>query len=353
VRLFIDLDSQRLVTSAGTRDPLTSLSFKRGDSARLEIQFIRGAVAEELQAGAAGAFGVKADGKYDSAYLVYSPEWVKEGEGVEALYVFEPSFNTTGLNDLLGHGDGDDSNDEELVTLMAEIEWTVGGAVFSTQTIKALVYNDVIKDGEPPDPLTGPQWAQLNEEGQLLDVQIPLKVLRVDVLQDFDEAEREYGRANLGAAGVKAEGAQNWPELWRAAIGAMGINDPGYKLFKVAGVNLKTGGAVDPGPFFPSLTLLGYKVTAFFMVAHTSASYTTTHPVVKLMSYYCSGETFGQITARPISNVLARHEGTVGDPTADVYDQAGYAPELVVTTAAVMAGAGTCTADIYIGAIKL
>lgn len=150
MRLYIDVATQKLVEVAGSRRPITSVAFKRGDSARIEIQFVDGTNGQELSGTSiTGVFGLKEAGKYDTGtYVVSDLAWTKEGTGASTLYVFEPDFNTTALNTLLASGDGDDTNDVASVTLMGEISWTIDGAIASTQKFDAVVYNDIIKGGE-------------------------------------------------------------------------------------------------------------------------------------------------------------------------------------------------------------
>ena len=145
VRLYIDLDTQTLVSGLGTRTPVPEIRFKRGDSARIEVQFFRGVTPLQLTAGATGKFALKELNKYDSDPVV-SGNWTLEGAGALALYVFSPNFNTEALNDLLFHGDADEDNDVASVVLMGEIEWIVGAAIYSTRTVRVIVDNDVIKD---------------------------------------------------------------------------------------------------------------------------------------------------------------------------------------------------------------
>lgn len=173
--LYIDVESQKLVEVAGTRIPLSSVAFKRGDSARVEIQFVSGTTVQELSGTTiTGSFGLKEDGKYDTATCVVGPaSWTKEGSGTSTKYVFEPNFNTTALNTLLAHGDADDTNDVASVTLMGEISWTIDGAVYSTQEFDAIVANDVLKGGEAsPIALEDEAQAWLADNGIVYDPDI-------------------------------------------------------------------------------------------------------------------------------------------------------------------------------------
>lgn len=109
-----------------------------------------------LQVGTTGKFGLKEQGKYDDGFIVSDISWTEvEDDGIYH-YVFEPNFNTTQLNALLGIGAGDD---KASVTLMGEIEWISSGSISSSATFSAVVQNDVIRgdegvptDGDPEYP---------------------------------------------------------------------------------------------------------------------------------------------------------------------------------------------------------
>lgn len=156
MQLYIDVDLNQLVQNAGNKNTVSSLSFKRGDTAQINVQFVQAGAVIELPADAAGKIGFKKVGKYDDDFIVSALTWVKTGVGATASYAFAPSFNTTQLNALL------DQNGDPVasVQLMGEIEWTTGGTTESTNTFTATIANDVIKDdegvptsGTPPYPI--------------------------------------------------------------------------------------------------------------------------------------------------------------------------------------------------------
>ena len=193
MRLFIDLDSKSLVASAGERQAVTGLTFKRGDSSVIDCYFVAGGVVQELAVGASGKFGLKALGDYGGDFIVSDLAWTKVGTGASTYYRFEPSFNTVDLNALLvdgsvgeyvasqaaryaltgkslGYivGQSDDTtfwqvidaaqlansagwavaDQIDSVSLIAEIEWIEGSAVSSIGAVTATVPNDVIKGAE-------------------------------------------------------------------------------------------------------------------------------------------------------------------------------------------------------------
>ena len=42
MKLYVDLESLQLIEGPGFRNPITSLRFKRGDAALLEVEFLNG-----------------------------------------------------------------------------------------------------------------------------------------------------------------------------------------------------------------------------------------------------------------------------------------------------------------------
>lgn len=167
MQLTIDLGITSLVASATNRTPVSNLSFKRGDSVSIAIQFVlNGTVTdlEEFYAAAlaaagltavTGKFGLKVPGKYDDGFIVSDngAGWVKTGSGITAVYTFQPSFNTVALNGLLDYTGGP----LDSAPLMGEIEWIAGSILQSSNTFTATVANDVIKDDESePEEIPSP-----------------------------------------------------------------------------------------------------------------------------------------------------------------------------------------------------
>ena len=102
MRLYVDLESLQLIEGPGFRNPVTSLRFKRGDAARLEVEFLRNGTTP-VTIGDAGTlavqFGVKPRGRYDVGYLVQEDEWTLPDPGAETpVYQCSPSFNTVELD---------------------------------------------------------------------------------------------------------------------------------------------------------------------------------------------------------------------------------------------------------------
>ena len=150
MKLYVDLESRELIECPGFRNPVTTLRFKRGDSAKLEVAFLTNG-STHAAIGDPDAltmrFGVKPSNRFDLDYLVYCDEWTMPAEEEPSpVYVCYPSFNTVELDAALDVGE-----EPELasVTLMGEITWSEGdGEPTSTRTFIVIVENDVIRGGE-------------------------------------------------------------------------------------------------------------------------------------------------------------------------------------------------------------
>lgn len=151
MRIYVDIDSSRIVISPGTNTSPTALEFKRGASSSIEVIFYSGSTQTNLADGSTGELGLKEQDKYDGDFVVSDPSWsmIEDAEGARS-YFFAPDFNTAPLNTLLGHdgAGGDTSDDIPYVDLMFELNWTANGQLGKTNTITARVHNDVIKSGE-------------------------------------------------------------------------------------------------------------------------------------------------------------------------------------------------------------
>jgi hypothetical protein len=152
VKLYVDLESLQLIEGPGFRNPITSLRFKRGDAARLELAFLRNGSTsvtigdpENLEI----KFGIKPRGRYDIGYLVHTDAWTMPDAGAESpVYQCSPSFNTIELDSALGVGSSTGSELSE-ITLMGEFTWREGpGEPTSTRTFLVVVENDVNRGDE-------------------------------------------------------------------------------------------------------------------------------------------------------------------------------------------------------------
>ena len=93
MRIDIDLDDDRIVSSPGVKSPVTLLTFKRDTSAEIQVRFWSAGIQTELPAGATGKFGIKPTGEYDTTPLVSALDWTLTGAAETAVYTFTPDFN--------------------------------------------------------------------------------------------------------------------------------------------------------------------------------------------------------------------------------------------------------------------
>ncbi len=152
MKLHVDLETLQLIEGPGFRNPITSLRFKRGDAAQLEVTFLEGGstaasignpMALEIQ------FGIKPRNRYDIGYLVHDSVWTMPAIDAESpVYQCSPSFNTVELDSALGVGSSTGTELSE-ITLMGEITWREGdGQPTSTRTFLVVVENDVNRGTE-------------------------------------------------------------------------------------------------------------------------------------------------------------------------------------------------------------
>ncbi len=152
MKLHVDLETLQLIEGPGFRNPVTAISFKRGDAAQLDVTFLEGGstpvaignpLALEIQ------FGIKPRNRFDVGYLVHSSDWtMPEANAESPVYQCSPSFNTVELDSALGVGSATGTELSE-ITLMGEITWRVGsGQPTSTRTFLVVVENDVNRGTE-------------------------------------------------------------------------------------------------------------------------------------------------------------------------------------------------------------
>jgi hypothetical protein len=143
MRIYLDLDSRRLLTTP-TR-PLSLLEFKRRDNDSIELQFLRDAVVQQLPAGTTARVGIKPDGDYDAPFLAVTT-LTQTGTGTATVYSGELNLHTTAMATAFAG---------EPVTLpaMLEVEWVTGDVVSSSKTLPTTLHNDVIRgdEGTPAD----------------------------------------------------------------------------------------------------------------------------------------------------------------------------------------------------------
>ena len=133
MKTYLNTDTGLLTLAPGSTTGITKLSAKRGDTFLLEV------VPSGTIAGAAGVLAAKST--YSGDPVALAPSWTSpttEGAG----YVFSLDLNTTELNALF-------TGETAEVTLLAEITWTLDGAIRSTQTLSMVVARDVWRGDEP------------------------------------------------------------------------------------------------------------------------------------------------------------------------------------------------------------
>ena len=158
MQLFIDTINNTFINDALFRSPLNEVSFKRGDSANVQIAFVNDGTIVSMLSSRLITFGIKEAGKYDANFLVTASDYTISGN----YYVLNPSFNTVQINDLLNSDDDNENNDIESILGMLEVTWSdnEGDDWTSTNVIDAIIENDVCKGGEatPTPSQTMIEW---------------------------------------------------------------------------------------------------------------------------------------------------------------------------------------------------
>lgn len=146
MRIYIDADSRDVVQNQYQKIVVNSLTFKRGDTAPIDITFLSGTTALSAVASKRLIFVAKENGKYDGTVVTSTSSYSASG----TTYRMTPSFNTTVLNALLSSGDGNSSNDIAQVTLMGEFTWSddSGSTWATTNELDIVVNNDIWKGNE-------------------------------------------------------------------------------------------------------------------------------------------------------------------------------------------------------------
>ncbi len=209
MKLHVDLETLQLIQGPGQRSAVSSLRFKRGDSARLQVVFLENGVTPAI-IGDPGTLeiqiGIKPRNQFDRSYLVHSADWSMPSEGDDApAYECAISFNTLQLDSALNIGSASAGELPE-ITLMGEITWREGtGEPTSTRTFLVVVENDVNRgtegvpvSAEPPYPPPG----NLVTNSNLGD-----RAVRHDAAQNLTAEQKTQARANIGAIGEIANGS--------------------------------------------------------------------------------------------------------------------------------------------------
>jgi hypothetical protein len=143
MRIYIDIDSRRILTSA-TR-PATRLEFKRRDNDAFEVQFLRAGAVQSLPVGTIARVGVKASADFAGEFLATDTLSVT-GTGADTVYAGAFNLNTTALEALF-------PSEPDSITAMLEVQWVSGSSVGSSLTLPITIFNDVIRgdEGAPAD----------------------------------------------------------------------------------------------------------------------------------------------------------------------------------------------------------
>lgn len=154
MKLYVDVDSNEIISSPGVPQALDALTLKRAGLVRLDVQFCRAGQIIELAPGSTGIFELKPMGKYDAAPVSGDNIWEQVGSGVDAVYQFLFSLLTEDLDALLAV-DANIENDKTLVKLMGELQW-YDGAEHTSQTLTVTIENNVIRVGDVIPPGAAP-----------------------------------------------------------------------------------------------------------------------------------------------------------------------------------------------------
>jgi hypothetical protein len=154
MKLYVDIDSQEIISSPGVPQALSTLTIKRAGLVRLDVQFCRAGQIVELIPGATGIFELKPFGKYDADPVSGDSVWEQVGSGSDTIYQFLFSLLTEDLNALLAVNSNIE-DDKTLIKLMGELQW-YDGAEHTSQTLTVFIENNVIRVGDVIPPGAAP-----------------------------------------------------------------------------------------------------------------------------------------------------------------------------------------------------
>ena len=152
MKIFINQDSKKFVSSQKFNAVVNRFDFKRGDTHLIEIGFVENSLLVPLVGPFVITFALKESGKYDGSFLVSETNFVLNGS--TGFFQGTPNFNTVELNDLLNANDGDDTNDVPYADCLFEISVSDDNGISSSATSVGRVYHDVIK-GDEGVPISG------------------------------------------------------------------------------------------------------------------------------------------------------------------------------------------------------
>ena len=147
MKLFLDLDSRTFLEFQHSSRALQSIVMKRRDRVPLDLQFVQNGNVVELEDGATGQLGIKADNDFSGLFAAFSAQWTKSGTGDAALYRFELNLNTVEIDTLFA------GVPKKRISLMLETEWSESTLLTSSNTLPVTLENDVVR-GDEGTPVT-------------------------------------------------------------------------------------------------------------------------------------------------------------------------------------------------------
>ena len=151
MKLYVDLETLQLIEAPGFRSPITSLRFKRGDAATLEVVFLLNGTTPAALTGtpAEMVFCVKKNLSAESPVLMLAHDWTLDEETL--IWSSALASDTVAMTNLLGN--------LAHIDLLGELSWTLTGGANTTQTVTVRVFNDIWK-GTEDTPLVLPTPAE-------------------------------------------------------------------------------------------------------------------------------------------------------------------------------------------------
>jgi phenylpyruvate tautomerase PptA (4-oxalocrotonate tautomerase family) len=137
MRLLVDLETG--AWSTWRSSPTASISLRRRDRLVVAVRFASGGQVVEWPSNAAGIFGLKQG--FGEQFAALADAWTPSGYGADRHYSFDLSLNTQELESLF-------AEEPASVSLLAEVSVTSGTQIFSSQTLRVIVTNDVIRGDE-------------------------------------------------------------------------------------------------------------------------------------------------------------------------------------------------------------
>lgn len=210
MKLFWNLDLNRLVKSLGSSALLDSLEFKRRDGVRLEVLFFRGngVTLETMPSTTEIRFAVKT--ALGGTLLVSSAGFAVNASG---WWVAEPNFNTTEMDTAFGG-----SPVPESISVKAELTRRddVGEPWASTQTLAVTIVNDLIVGDE------GTPTGAAVPTDYLTAAQSEARYPRYDAAQSLTGPQKAQALANLGLVGLGGVDVQVFTAngTWTRPVGA-------------------------------------------------------------------------------------------------------------------------------------